>query len=295
MNNPYINLAQIHYFIAVAKHLNFTRAAKSLYVSQPSLSKQIAILEEKMGIQLFIRNKRKVELTAAGRVLYKELEGIVHEIDHAIQKAKEVEHQENGTLTIGCLEALDTSNFLYDSAHYFRNLYPNINIIFERQPFKVLREKLLEDSMDMIITLSYEIEDMKLESRTIFETGNCLWLPADHPKANMDNATLGDFKNEKFVQISRNETPNGFMNMIKLCQKHGFTPNIVRELPNAESMMMCVESGLGISLLDMSIQVGNMKHLKMIPLADERVNIIVAWKKENKNPAVKFFADSLLN
>lgn len=294
MNNPYINLAQIHYFIAVAKHLNFTRAAQSLYVSQPSLSKQIAILEEKMGIQLFIRNKRKVELTEAGKVLYEELEGIVHQIDQAISKAKSVEHQESGSLTIGCLEALDTSNFLYDSAHYFKQFYPNINVIFERQPFKILREKLLNDSMDMIITLAYEIEDMKLESRVIFETGNCIWLPTDHPKAHMENLTLCDFKDEKFVQISRNETPNGFMNMITLCQKHGFMPNVVKELPNAESMMMCVESGLGISLLDMSIQVGNKKHLKMIPLSDEKVQVIVAWKKENKNPALKFFVDSLL-
>lgn len=294
MNHPYINITQFHYFIAVAEYLNFTRAAESLYVSQPSLSKQIALLEKNIGVQLFVRTKRKVELTESGRVLYQELKGVLKQINQAVEKAISANNYGVGTLNIGCLEALDTSDFLYNSVYYFKQLHPNINVFFERQPFKVLREKLLDETMDMIITLSYEIKDMKMDSRVIFETNNCIWLSSNHPKVNEENLTLVDFKNDKFVQISKNETPNGFAKVIELCQKHGFTPNIIKQLPNAESMMMCVESGIGISLLDMSIRVNKSSHLKMIPLLNEKVNIIVAWKKKNKNPALQLFVENLL-
>ena len=70
-----ITLLQIEYFIAVAKSLYFTDAARNLYVSQPSLSKQIALLEKEIGVQLFNRSTRGVRLTPAGAVLYKELGG----------------------------------------------------------------------------------------------------------------------------------------------------------------------------------------------------------------------------
>ena len=64
-----INFQQMEYFLSVAEKLNFTEAAKSLYISQPSLSKQISLLEEELGFALFIRNKRSVRLTPAGEVL----------------------------------------------------------------------------------------------------------------------------------------------------------------------------------------------------------------------------------
>ena len=143
MNYKRITLLQIEYFIAVARHLNFTEAAKSLYVSQPSLSKQIAILEDEIGIQLFFRTKRDVRLTAAGMVLLKEMGGVIEQIENAIEKSKKPDLGENSTLTIGCLDAMDMRTFLPTIIKKFKEKYPNVNLILERHSFKVLREKLI--------------------------------------------------------------------------------------------------------------------------------------------------------
>ncbi|WP_298837109.1 LysR family transcriptional regulator [uncultured Clostridium sp.] len=79
----------MNYFFAIAKYLNFTEDAKSLYVSQPSLSKQTTILESEIGVQLFYRTKRDVRLTPAGVILFKELSGVSERIEKAIESAVE--------------------------------------------------------------------------------------------------------------------------------------------------------------------------------------------------------------
>ena len=98
-----ITLLQIEYFIAVAKSLNFTDAARNLYVSQPSLSKQIALLEKEIGVQLFNRSTRGVRLTPAGAVLYKELGNVLDTIHEAIEKSSKKDLGEEGSITIGSL------------------------------------------------------------------------------------------------------------------------------------------------------------------------------------------------
>lgn len=140
MNKKRITLTQIEYFIAAAKYLNFTEAAKNLYVSQSSLSKQIALLEEETGVELFIRTNRDVRLTLAGEVLFKELSGIPEHINVAIEKSRQYNLMENGSIKIGCLEAMDTSTFLPTVIKKIKQVYPNINIILERHSFKLLRE-----------------------------------------------------------------------------------------------------------------------------------------------------------
>ena len=89
-----INITRIEYFLMAAKYMNFTKAANLLYISQPSLSKQIAILEEELGQQLFDRSKRNLTLTPAGRVLCSGFEKLMPEIESLVEKVKQIK---NGT------------------------------------------------------------------------------------------------------------------------------------------------------------------------------------------------------
>lgn len=159
MNLRHISLLQIDSFLAVCKHLNFTEAAKSLYISQPSLSKQIAAFENEIGVQLFLRNKRAVRLTAAGAVLFKELGDITQQISDAIEKAREPNLGQEGTLVIGCLNGMDTDRFLPKILEDFTANHPKVNLIFERHSFKDLRERLLSGAIDIMFTLSFEMDE----------------------------------------------------------------------------------------------------------------------------------------
>lgn len=95
--------------------------------------------------------------------------------------------------------------------------------------------------------------------------------------------------------ISRDESPKGFDGIIRLCKKHGFTPKIVKQLPNAESLLLCVESGLGVTLLDSNVRMHNNDNLKQFIIEDDFIGVIMAWKKENMNPSVSLFTNDVLS
>lgn len=290
-----ITLLQIEYFIAVARSLNFTDAAKSMYVSQPSLSKQIALLEKEIGVQLFNRSTRGVRLTPAGAVLYKELGNVLETIHNAIEKSSKKDLGEEGFITIGCLDSMDLDNFLPPIIKFFKDRHKGINIIFERHSFKKLREKLMSNNLDIIFTLSFEIDDsLDLVYDTVFKSSSSIVMSITNPLSIKEKLTLSDIKDEDFVFISRDESPKGFDGIISLCREHGFTPNIVKQLPNIESLLLCVESGLGIAILDSNIRRRN-SNLKHFEIENDQVDAVMAWKKENMNPSVSLFTNSVIN
>jgi len=291
-----ITLLQIEYFNAAAKHLNFTEAAKSLYVSQPALSKQIAILEKEIGVQLFFRTKRNVRLTAAGTVLFKELEGVTDRIEAAVEKAKRPDLGEFSDLSIGVLDAMDTGRFLPNILKRFRETHPNVRIVLERQGFRALRERLASGALDLVFTLSFEVENApNVLWDTVYKQFGCLVMSAADPMALQEPLALADFRDKDFVIISREESPNGFDGIIRLCRHHGFTPNIVKQLPNVESVLLSVEAGLGVALVDSKIQIHNRANFRFVEIEDDLLSAVMAWRKENLNPAVSLFTNNVLS
>lgn len=295
MNYKGITLLQIEYFFAVARLLNFTEAAKSLYISQPSLSKQIAILENEIGVKLFFRTKRDVRLTPAGVVLLKELSGVIEHIEGAIEKARQPDLGENSTINIGCLETMNISSFLPSIIKKFKEKHASVNLVFERHTFKALREKLINETLDIIFTLSFENDDsLGILFNTVHKGNSYIVMEASNPLANQENVTIKDLKDEAFVIISRDESPKGFDGIISICRKNGFTPKIVKQLPNVESVLLCVEMGIGVALFDSKVRIYNGDNLKVFKVEDDFINVIMAWKKENMNPGIPLFTNCVL-
>lgn len=296
MNNRKLTLLQIDYFLAAAKYLNFTEAAKNLYISQPALSKQIATLETEIGVQLFYRSKRDVKLTPAGNILLEELNTISSLIDEAIEKSRKSVYGEKKTINIGCIEAMDTSKFFTVIVKNFKKIYPNVNIVLERHSFKVLREKLKNGSLDIIFTLSFEVDNFQeIHWSTVYKQNSSILMGTSNPLASKENVSLEELKNEDFLTLSREESPTAFDGIVRLCKEHGFTPRIVNYLPNIESLLLCVESGLGVALVDSNIKIQNKEHFKLFPVEDDFINIIMIWKKENINPIISKYTEYVLD
>lgn len=290
-----VTLLQIEYFLATAKHLNFTEAAKSLYVSQPSLSRQIAILENEIGTKLFFRTNRNVRLTSAGIVLFNEINGVIDYIENAIENAKEPNLGENCTLTIGCLESMNTSTFLPNIIRKFKEKHKNINLILESHSFRELREKMINGKLDIIFTLSFEIDDsLGILWDTVYRGNSYIVMDSSNPLASYSNLSIQDLKNEKFVIISRDESPKGFDAIINICRKNGFEPKIVKQLPNVESVLLCVEAGLGVALFDSQVRYNN-KNIKVFKVENDYIDVIMAWKKENMNSSIPHFVNGVLS
>ena len=114
-----MEIRQLRYFISVAEHLNFTEAAKQLFVAQPAVSQQIKSLEKEIGIKLFVRDKHSVQLTPAGKVFLNDAIEMLNRFEDVIKKARKAEIGEVGELSIGFLNA-PVKNFLPGLVKDFR-------------------------------------------------------------------------------------------------------------------------------------------------------------------------------
>ena len=295
MNCKKVTLIQIEYFLALARYLNFTEAAKNLYISQPSLSKQIALLERSIGVELFYRNKRDVRLTAAGLVLLREISGVIEIIESSIEKSKNTNLSENVTLTIGCLDGIDSSKLLIPFIKKFREKYPTINIVLKKYSFKMLREKLINGSLDIAFTLSFEIEGYSgMISNSIYRGNSIIIMDKSNPLSKRESILINDLKEEPFLAISRNESPNGFDRVINSCRRGGFTPKIEKQLPNIESILESVEAGMGVAIFDSNFKFSNNEDIKLFKIDDDYIDVIMTWKKENMNTGIPIFTNYLM-
>lgn len=286
---------QLRSFIAVAEQLNFTKAAESLHLAQPSLSRQIAELEKELGAMLFTRNNRTVTITPAGILLLTEATSLIGRLDNLITQVRRANSGMIGNLTIGCLGL--EKHFFGKLARTFRLRYSNITLHSTWiTTMTGLTKALLQGNADIGFTLESEVTAIpELAWKPIYSDSLSIVLPTDHALANEPDLKLADLANEPFVFISQMETPGSLKNIIQLCVSRGFSPNIVRESTSLEELFLLVESGVGITLISRQMQAFGGNDLRFIKLedADTAVNVVVAWKKANENPCIPLFLREL--
>ena len=285
-----ITMLQIDYFMAVARHLNFTKAAKSVYVSQPSLSRQVALLENEVGVQLFHRGGKGAELTSAGSLLYEDLSTIKQQLKVAFENARQSTFCSYGVVKIGCLETMETDSFLPQMIDRINRHCPSADVSLEQHSFKPLRDMLINGSLDIIFTLSFEIDDsFDVCSRVVHETTMSIFMSTSHPLATRSKLSIADLKNENFIMIDRNESPRGADMFIEICAKYGFSPNIVKQVPNPESLLLNIKSGIGLSIMDSAIFLRNREAYRVFNIPEIPMSIVMVWKEKDQLKAEQLF------
>ena len=284
-----MNLLRIKYFVEAAKCENFTEASRNLYTTQPNLSKQIAIMEDELGVLLFHRAKHNVFLTKAGRYLYDQLKDIPEKTEGAFEFAKALNRGEQGTVSVGILEGQDVNLILSERIHRLQDQFPGIDITFERDSFSKLRKGLEDFRYDFIITLSFELDALQQHDyETLITQKGALAVSCKNPKVNLPIPTLMNFRDEKFVAISPEESQGGYRVMKELCKIYGFEPKIIRYTESLENLLLCVETGVGVAVLDRNTRLEKNANVKMISLPDSaNADTIAVWKKSNHNPLLR--------
>jgi len=290
-----MNLMRIKYFVEVAKWGSFSKAAQTLYVSQPNLSRQIALMEQEVGFELFRRNGKNIQLTRAGEYLYSQLHDLPEMTERAIAHAESISRREECSISIGVLEGQDVNAFLSDRINNLREQEPNLLVELERNSFRNLRQGLDRGTYDVLFTLEFELEGRDdWDSVILFQQPGAIVLSRSHPLANRDDLTIEDFRNEPFVAISRENSPGGYDLLLKQCAECGFTPNIVRETATTESLFLCVEMGMGIAILDRNTRLERNNTLRIIDIPNSRAaGLVAVWRKDNRNPMVPALIQAL--
>ncbi|WP_240421317.1 LysR family transcriptional regulator [Paenibacillus periandrae] len=290
-----MNIQQLLYFISVAEHHNFMEAAKHLYIGQPALSRQIAELEKDIGVLLFSRNNRSVHLTPAGTVLLKYAKSIISLSNEALDNTRKAGRGLIGSLSIG---------YLYDKIKIpeligrFRNKYPNTSVNLNRYNWGSLIEALQHEELNIGFMYSFGLERYpEMEYFNVFQDTLELVMSERHTLSGKSSIKLSDLAKEPFLHMSRNISPLSYEVTLNTCQKNGFTPDVIHESPQTDSLLMLIEAGVGITILPSYVSSQKSPSLRFIDIeGDEtKIDMIAAWNKKNNNPAIRLFLEELMN
>jgi DNA-binding transcriptional LysR family regulator len=290
-----MNLTRIQYFVEVAKRENFSQAAQALYVSQPNLSKQISLMEQELGFDLFRRRGKTVHLTQAGQYLYEKFKDLPEYTAQAIAHAHALSRGDVGSLSVGILEGQDMNIAVSRALGQLRRDFPEVEVELERNSFRNLRNGLDACRFDVIITLSFELDGRRdWVSRSLLEQEGAIAINWGHPLAQKEDLKLEDLEHESFVAISKEESPGGYDQLLIQCASAGFFPHIVREASTLESLLLCVETGMGVAVIDRNTRLENDGAVRVVPLpGSRRSDVVAVWQGEDTNPMIRPLVDIL--
>jgi DNA-binding transcriptional LysR family regulator len=286
-----MEMFQLRYFVAAARHLHFTRAAEEMCVSQPSLSQQIAGLERELGAPLFLRQGRSVQLTDVGMALLRHAERILEEEAAARRAVQEVLGLERGQIAIWTLPT-PGQHLLPPLLAAFRRNYPNIGIVLrETVPARAVAEAVAEGRADIgIVHMPHQVEG--LETRVLLQEELALVAPEGHPLTQQAAVTLADTAQEDFIWAPEGATPAH--PLYAACLAAGFAPRIACVSGSAQGMQALVAAGLGIALLP-RLAIDPPVGTRVVELAPPRPTRTLAavWRADRLSHAAAAFLTQL--
>lgn len=245
-----MELRHLRYFVAVAEELHFGRAAERLCIAQPPLSQQIQQLEAELGFALFTRTSRKVELTTAGRIYLEEVRSTMSNLDRAASDARRAARGEVGRLAIGFVGTAAYS-VLPPSLRMYRQMYPDVHLSL-RELASARQALALREGRIQIGFARPTLTAPDLTTEIALSEPFVAAVPASHRYAQRTDLAIRDLCDEDFVLFPRLPKPSYGDLLIRLCEEHGFRPNVVQEVIEIQTALSLVAGGLGITLVPRS-------------------------------------------
>jgi DNA-binding transcriptional LysR family regulator len=287
-----MNSYQIEYFLNAAKHLNFTKAAEELHTSQPTVSRQIALLEEELGIPLFVRDKGTVRLTVGGAIMFQEFRKIKKDLNAAVGSVTQVSKGLEGKISIGYLSGLNTDIFIYPPLSEFSKLYPLIDLKIESATFSVLREKLANGSYDIIYTYSFELAAFEnIFYEKVYEVTPMFVISKSHPLAMKNRCVFSDLGEQTFLLPSPEESPGRAAEMLSICGSLGIKNIFIKSMDTIESMLFGIRYNMGVGFLSSAMDCifDSRYNCIQIPKNTQDVYIAAVWNANNINSVIPLY------
>ena len=240
-----MELQQLHYFLAVTKELNFRKAAQKLNISQPPLSRHISELEKELEVQLFTRNSSGVEITEAGRFLEKEASRILENIEYIKSKIGKLESGSTRLVRIGFIPSAMHS-LIPGLVELTMRTFPNMLFLFDEivndDQARALREGRIDLGIGWSGIMSEGIRFIPMLNETLsIIYSRELDVQDPHPE-------LYSFRELPYIVFSRASSHLADYT-IQLCEQSGFTPKIVFDSKQFDTVFQLVSAGLGWSIV----------------------------------------------
>lgn len=276
-------------YIILAKYLNFSIAAKHLFIGQPALSRHIAILEQEIGAKLLLRDKHSVRLTEEGQAFLDDIQAIMDQYDQAIQRIVRSNKGFSGSLSIGFLNyAMEI--YLSPVITSFSARFPNIRIepVPSRSGNEVL-DNLLSDKIDAGIFLHVDFANKgHLQIFDFCREPLIVMLNKKHKFAGRESVSLSELKQEEFINIRGVYDESHQASVYRLCRNHGFEPKNSIWVNSFEAAVLAIQTEGGIYVEPQSVRSWNFPNVACVDIkdADCYFDGCVVYKSSNKNPAI---------
>ncbi len=264
-----MDLKMLRNFVSLSKTLNFTKSAEEIAIVQPALSKQIQVIEQELGVLLFNRTNRKVNLTEAGSYFAKECERLLFQFDKISHRASEIGKGMAGEIRIG--HASTTMHtILPDLMLKSQQILPLMKTILIEEGNKAIIEMLQKRELDIGFGPN-ENKTIGIESKTVYTENFVLILPQTHTFDISTFENLGQFAQESFILPPLTAGLGYIESINELCKKYNFLPRVVHESANTNSVLRLVEAGIGITIEPKSSLKGYKLDVKVIELENEAI------------------------
>jgi DNA-binding transcriptional LysR family regulator len=285
-----VDIRHLHYFSEVARHRSFTKAAAALHVSQPSLSKAIKSIEEQLGVPLFYRSSRQLELTDAGRAVLVNAKKVLDAFRNLTSELTDIMELKKGEIRIG-IPPMMGAVFFSRSISRFKEAYPLVNITLTEVGTKIIQRRVEDGSLDIGLVCHVPMHKEEIESIELSKDPLMLIVHREHPLATRSHVRFDDLREEPFI-LYRNDF-SLHDRIIEECAKHRFYPNVVCESSQKDFMVEMVEAKMGIALLPSKI-CERLHSSLIVSIPFERPSVFLElgmiWKKNDHVPfAVREF------
>lgn len=282
-----MDFRQLRYFTTIIEKKSYTKAARTLHISQPSLSNMIKKLEKEVGFQLLERSTRELNLTESGAILYQRAVELLNQLDHVKRELEDVKKTGAGNISIGLIES--TKNWLPKVIKTFKKPYPNVHIqLNEILGKEKIYQSLKNYDIHFAITNQF-IESPNIIIYPIYKESLVLVTSNNHPLNNKEKIELSDLVKQPFI-ISKPgfQTREDILNAFSL---EGLRPTIHYEIERFETACSLVGEGLGITILPESYlkySSENKLHIQHINNPALTRSVYLAYFKDRYQPPIVY-------
>ena len=274
---------QIQYFLKVAQHLSYTAAARELFVSQPSLSKQVAALERELGVALFDRSRRnRIALTPAGHLFQQSFQKSVQDFQDTLEQVRLGQKDQAWELRVGVAAGWDWGGLTAACGQALLESWPQARILWTAHTFRYLHSALADGALDVIFCPQTGLEGVDgLEVARVAQAEATVYYGEAHPLARR----LEDLRGEPLYVLPPEEVPLSTDINRGYFATRLVLPEVV-VLPNRESILLALSSGKGFAVFDSMMTLRRNPAYRTLGLGLP-IPICGVWKARTPSPLIK--------
>lgn len=292
-----LDIRQLRYFVAVAEFEHVGKAAEQLHISQSPLSRQIAQLEERLGLQLFERSQQRLRISSDGRTFLHEAKALLKHAERLESLGRRLGRGESGGLCIGYVSHAIHAGVLPKALRRVREERPGIHIaLYNLTPQEQL-EGLRQRSLDIALVCEpMPTDDPDLLATPVFNDPLYLALPSEHPLVGKAHIIPTDLHEQDWIMVDGRANPHRRERFMASCVEADFTPQILLEAAEPLIALGLVSAGLGLALIQQSM--GGVSNpdvvLRELPWLQQSIGLWVAWHRVDLRPIVGDFRQIVL-